>query len=172
VGPGLFTANSGSSTDRRHFSGTTLSLQAMVGSTLVRAVAIGGAYFRDQVFNLSAKDDVINGNEPDLSRVTMWLDAFGFFIDGYPVSTVDVHLQGFMGFSILHTSRKDNANVDDPTGILVSVGGGYTWPLGEHGSFGVMARLSYAGLQVSETFNTSTTVRVLIPSVLATITMR
>lgn len=61
--------------DRRVFRGGTFSLQFAIGGTVGRHVAMGGSYFRDQVWGLSSEDGVVDGDEPNLDDVSMTLHS-------------------------------------------------------------------------------------------------
>jgi hypothetical protein len=95
----------------------------------------------------------------------MYLIGIGPFVDFYPNPHDGLHFQGLLGFGALETSSKGNAGGSDPTGFLVSLGGGYDWWVGNEWSIGVMGRLAYAPLSLN-----SVSYSTLAPAVLATFT--
>jgi hypothetical protein len=168
VGPGLFRAGTGSSSDTRHFSGGAVSGELALGGTLGAGFVLGGSVLVNRVFALSSKDDVIDGDEPSLDGVSFTLDVLGMFADFYPdpKSGLDFHL--FLGTGVLATTRPGNPGVDDPSGLVVSGGVGYDWFVAEQFSLGVHARLTAGTLNVVESVGSSTTsVTTLVPALLA-----
>jgi hypothetical protein len=170
LGPGFFAGWSGTSPDTRHFTGVTMSLDVAVGGTPARGFVIGGAYQTAHAFALSAKDDVINGNEPSLDGVTFSLGALGVFADYYPDPEDGLHFLGFVGTGELAVTRRNNTRTANPGGSVLALGGGYEWFIGPNLSLGVLARANLGILTVQETFSTGrdTNVTVFIPSLLAT----
>jgi hypothetical protein len=87
------------------------------------------------------------------------------FADIYPDPTDGLHIQPFLGFGGLEASVNGNAGGSDPTGLVLALGAGYDWWVGDEWSIGVMGRVAYAPLSINDVG-----VSVLAPAVLATFT--
>jgi hypothetical protein len=166
LGPGLFHAASGASTDSRTFSGGSVSGLLAVGARTKRGLVIGAAYSHDGVFSLSSEDEVVDGDEPDLSDVRFSLSMLAFFLDIYPNGDVGPHIELLIGLANLNTSRGDDTELDDPSGLGGSAGFGYNFRAGKNTTLGAMLRLVYAPLSVDE--GSGTQVETLIPALLFT----
>jgi hypothetical protein len=167
VGPGLFRAWTSTSPDTRHFSGGAVAGELSLGGTPGKGFVIGGSVLLNSVFALSSKDDVIDGDEPSLAGVSFSLDAVGPFVDFYPDPKSGLDFHFFLGTGWLATTRPGAPNVDEPSGIVVSGGGGYDWFVAEQLSLGVHARLTVGSLSVNESSGaTSTSVTALVPALL------
>lgn len=169
LGGGYFHASSGAQEDRRVFSGGTFSGQLAMGGRVGRKTLIGGAYLHDQVLGLSSTDEVIDGDEPTLEGVSFALWAIGFFAD-IPVQVEPgLHFQMLLGIGTLAVAR-NGGNVDDPNGLLVNLGVGYDFRVGQHLALGALLRASYSPQDVDEISGTS--VLVFAPALLLTATTR
>jgi hypothetical protein len=171
LGIGYFHASSGSAADTRVFSGGTGSGQLVLGGRIGkhRNVTLGAAYLRDQVFALTSKDEVVDGDEPDLRDVSMALSAFGFFADVALESHPALHFQGVVALGSLVTLRS-SGNIDDPSGFVFDLGVGYEFFRGGGLALGALLRANYAPFYVDEQQGTS--VQVLTPSLLLTLATR
>ena len=162
---------SGADADTRRFSGGSFALQlVMAGRTgKKRTLAFGGAYLHDQVFALSSKDEVVDGDEPSLDNVSMALWLLGFFVDVAMQPEPGLHFQaiaGFGGMNVVAPSR----DTDDPFGLAFNLGVGYDLSVGRYLSLGALLRTTVAPLDVDE--SQGTTVTSLAPSLLLTATTR
>jgi hypothetical protein len=171
LGLGYFHANSGSSPDRRVFSGGSISGQLVAGGRIGkwRRVTVGAAYLRDQVFGLSSTDQSVDGDEPDLHDTKFALSALGFFADVALDSHPALHFQGLIGLGSLVVSRPSN-RIDNPSGAVFDLGVGYDFFTGGGVALGALLRANYAPFDVDEAQGTS--VHVLTPSLLFTVAAR
>jgi hypothetical protein len=171
LGAGYFHANSGSSDDSRRFSGGTVAGQLVLAGRMGRSrtVAIGGSYLRDQVFALSSKDEVIDGDEPHLDEVSFGLWLLGFFSDFALQQAPGLHFQAVIGLGGLSVDAPDR-DADSPFGLAVNVGAGYDFRIAKHLALGALLRATYAPLSIDE--STGTTVTNFVPSLLLTATTR
>jgi hypothetical protein len=171
LGAGYFHANSGSSDDSRRFSGGTVAGQVVLAGRMGRSrtVSIGGVYLRDQVFALSSKDEVIDGDEPHLDDVSFGLWVLGFFSDFALQQAPGFHFQTVIGLGGLSVDAPDR-DADNPFGLALNVGAGYDFRVAEHLALGALLRATYAPLSIDE--NSGTTVTNFVPSLLLTATTR
>jgi hypothetical protein len=171
VGPGLFQASSGNEPDSRSFSAGAVSIDAAIGGSPARGFVLGGAFQTHRLFSLTSSDDVLDGDEPDLSDVSFSVSGIGLFADYYPEPTDGLHFLASVGMGWLDVSRPDTSSERNPSGVLLGLGGGYEWFIGPTVSLGVLLRGNLGLFSVSETnTSTSTSVTVFIPALLATVT--
>jgi hypothetical protein len=171
LGGGYFHASSGAEEDTRTFSGGTFAGQMVLASRIGkgRTVAVGGTYLRDQVFALSSKDEVQDGDEPKLEDIAFGLWMLGFFTDVSFQQAPGLHLQTIVGVAGLSVDGAGR-DTDTPSGLGFNLGVGYDLAVGKHLALGGLLRATYAPLDVSEVGGT--TVSTLVPSLLLTATTR
>ena len=144
------------------YSGVTFPTSLLLGGT-VGPVVIGGGFNFD--YAPSPSGSVDGGTSVDLEDVTMTLIGLGMFADIYPDPHGGLHFQPFVGWGGLETSYKGNSGGSDPTGLVLAIGGGYDWWVGDEWSIGAMARVSYAPLSLNDVSYTT-----VAPALLATFT--
>jgi hypothetical protein len=138
-----------------------------MGGRIGKGVVFGGAYFRDQGLSLSVEDEVTDGDEPQLEDTTFSLDRVGPFLEWYPNPDGGLHFQALLAWGDFNMHRPDGIEVDDPSGLFMSLAAGYEWFVDERWRVGALARLTYAPLDVSETAaGTNTSVDLFSPSLL------
>jgi hypothetical protein len=177
VGPGWFHAGAGSEVDGRTIEGIALATELALGGKLSRSFAIGGAYIRDDSFELSAQDEVIDGDEVTLDGVSMTFGMLAFFADWHPIGDDGIHLRGALGIGTMGadypappgagggtTTASDNV-------IGWSFGCGYHRRVVRSFSIGVLARLNFAHFE-HEGANRAVDVLVATPSLLLTLGLR
>ena len=142
-------------------SGVTIPGSLLIGGT-VGPVAIGGGFFGDYAPSPSAS---INGEDVELEDVTMTLIGIGVFADIYPNPREGLHFQPFVGWGGLERSYKGDSGGSDPTGLVLALGVGYDFWVGDEWSIGPMFRMAYAPLSIEET-----SVDAIAPALLATFT--
>lgn len=170
-GAGYFHARSGATDDRRTFSGGTVAWQLTLAGRLGqnRTVAIGGTFLRDHVFSLSSKDELTDGDEPDLDEVGFGLWMLGLFSDFAFQQAPGLHVQAIGGLSGLSVDAPGR-DTDSPFGLALNLGVGYDFRVGRHFALGALLRATYAPLYVDESAGTS--VATLAPSLLFIATTR
>jgi hypothetical protein len=169
LGPGLFSANSGSSEDTRHFSGATLSLELLIGGHLAPGFTLGAAYLRDQVYGLTLKDSSATATPPSLDGISFALSTLALFGDvTLPLKLPELHLQAFLGYGTLIVSGRpaNAADVEEPSGLVLAGALSTEFRIIPQATLGLAARVTWAPLQVTEFRGTD--VHTLIPALLVT----
>lgn len=167
VGPGLFRATSGTDPDKRTFRGETLSFHALVGGRIGRYVALGAAYLRDGVFGLRASDSVVDGDEPDLEHIRMFLSSYGLFLDVRVLDVPELHLQVFPCYGHLYVDGRASNEVENPSGFVLAVAATAEFRVARRLTVGGGLRFTWAPMNVTETGRGGTDVTVLLPALLA-----
>jgi len=121
---------------------TTFSSGLLLGGT-VGPVVIGGGFTYDYGFSPSMEQ---NGQESELEDVKLYLIGIGAFADYYVDPAGGLHFIGFLGWGGLESSYQGDAGGSDPTGLLVTLGGGYDFWVADEWSIGPLARFTYAPL--------------------------
>ncbi len=134
------------------YSGVTIPTALMIGGT-VGPVVIGGGFFGDYAPSPSAEID--GGPSVDLEDVTLTLIGIGLFADIYPNPHEGLHFQPFFGWGGLDASYQGNDGGSDPTGMVLGIGAGYDFWVGNEWSIGPMFRFAYAPLKLNDvSYNT------------------
>lgn len=129
------------------FSGATLPFALMLGGT-VGPVAIGGGFFGDRAYSPNYE---VNGQKFTTgSDVSMTLIGLGMFADIYPDPQQGLHFQPFVGWGGLETTVNGNSGGSDPTGLVMSIAGGYDFFVSDEWSIGPMLRVAYAPLKLND----------------------
>lgn len=144
------------------YSGMTTPGGLLLGGT-VGSVAIGGGFFYDLASSPSVE---IGGQSFETDDASLTLIGLGLFADFYPDPHGGLHFQPFLGWGGLEACAGSSCGGSDPTGLVVAIGGGHDWWVGDEWSIGVMGRLAYAPLKLEDTSYT-----VISPSILATFTL-
>jgi hypothetical protein len=142
-------------------SGVTIPSSLLIGGT-IGPVVLGGGFFGDYAPSPSAS---FNGNDVELDDVTMTLIGIGMFADIYPNPNQGLHFQPFVGWGGLERSYKGDSGGSDPTGLVMALGVGYDFWVGNEWSIGPMFRIAYAPMSIEET-----SVTAVAPALLATFT--
>ena len=162
AGLGYITAGAESNGYKEKLYGATLPSSLLLGGT-VGPVVIGGGFFADHAFSPGYS---VNGQSaPASTSLTMTLFAIGAFADIYPDVHKGLHFQPFVGWGGLERSVNGNSGGNDPTGLVLAIGGGYDVFVSDNWSIGGMARIAYAPLSYNDI-----SVGVFAPSLLATFT--
>jgi hypothetical protein len=161
AGLGYLSSTADTAGGKATLSGMTVPAALFLGGT-AGPIVIGGGFFGDYSPSPSASAD---GVSLTLTNVTMTLIGVGAFADYYVDPHGGLHFQPFVGWGGLDRSYKGNSSSSDPTGLVLALGGGYDWWVGEEWSIGVMGRIAYAPLSINGvTFST------VAPALLATFT--
>lgn len=168
VGPGLFRAHNSSISDERHFTGGSVSGHFVVGGRAGRIVALGAAYVHDQIFSLSAKDELIDGDEPNLEHTNIGIDSLGFFTDLSVPSARGLHFPLYMGFSVLSQHTGDDSRSSEATLLMLGGGVGYEFDVGSHFYLGGLLRASVGDYKMREINGTEITC--FVPALMLTAT--
>jgi hypothetical protein len=171
LGPGYFYAANKSfsaSGDRRVLQGGTASLAlAFGGVTNTGFLVLGGSYVRDAVFALSAKDSIVDGDEPDFTGYGMTLHSLGFFADVYFGPESGTHVQALVARGTLRVDNPSGSDRNNPDGLVVGLGIGHEFWLANHFLVGPLLAVSHGLLKVDET-GSMVTMRTLIPTLSVT----
>jgi hypothetical protein len=134
----------------------------MFGKTVTTNLTLGGGFFFDYSSSPTAE---AGGVEADLGTAQLLL-GLGAFADYYldPVKG-GVHFQGFVGWGGLEETDSDAVGGSDPTGLVVSVAGGYDFFIADEWSAGFMGRIAYAPLKQGDLSATT-----IAPALLGTLT--
>jgi len=157
------TSVSGSGGPDSSIGGLALDTGIMIGGSPINGLAIGGGFFLDYMPSPSIS---VDDNEVMNSGITsQYFLGLGMFADFYPDAAGGLHFQGFAGWGGLETSFDGNVGGSDPTGLVITVGGGYDVWVTDDLSAGVMLRLGYGALSNNGTDGTT-----IAPALLANIT--
>lgn len=169
-GGGFFGANDVSE-DRRAFSGFALSWQLLLGGTLHRRWAGGAGVSREHVPSPRARDELIDGDEPNLDEVTLSLTSLVAFMDFHP-SKDGFHAHGQLGFGTLSADRRTGVQAARDAGVVVALGAGYDFPLEGGLSVGALAQVSYSRQEIWESQFRPVKLDLFFPSVMLTAAYR
>jgi hypothetical protein len=170
LGGGALIGANGVSEDTRTFSGVALSWHLMLGGRLRDRWAFGAAYSREHVPSPKASDELVDGDEPNLSNVTFSLDTLTVFADWHPYGE-GFHAVGHLGFAGFSADRGAGAQRADEAAVAVIVGAGYDVRLDGGLSLGGLAQLTFARPEIWER-STLTRLTLVFPSVLFTVAYR
>jgi opacity protein-like surface antigen len=147
-------------------SGSGLALDILLGGTPAPGLVIGGGFQSASFGSPTLKSGDLS---IDVSNRIVY-STIGPFVDYYPNPADGLHFQGFIGFATL--SAQDNngrTSSKNPTGFGASVGVGYEWFVSNSWSIGILGRVQYGSLKVSDS-GVEETDKVLLPALLATFT--
>ena len=148
------------------YHGLSFPSHLLLGGTPGGGFVIGGGFLGDWVPAPSAtiEGGGVSGTV-ELTDVTLTLIGLGPFIDFYPDPAKGLHFQALVGWGGLEASYQGNAGGSDPTGLVLSIGGGHEWWVSTQWSIGVMGRLVYAPLSLNDISYTT-----IAPALMATFT--
>lgn len=144
------------------FSGVTSASAFLLGGSIAPGFVIGGGVVTDYVFSPKAK---LNDRDLGTGPTHQYLFGIGPFVDFYPDPHKGLHFQGMVGYGGVESSFEGDVSGNDPTGLLLSFGGGYDWWVAREWSIGVMGRFIYAPLSYNDVGFTT-----IAPALLATFT--
>jgi hypothetical protein len=143
------------------FSGLSFPTGILIGGSVIPGLVIGGNIFWHTTPSPGGGGVYENANA-DLS---MYLIGIGPYVDFYPNPAEGLHFQGMVGWGGLETSVNGNVGGSDPTGLIMQIGAGYDFWVGDEWSIGPMARFAYAPFSMADvTFST------IAPSLVASFT--
>jgi hypothetical protein len=181
LGSGVFTAGSGSAADSRRFLGVPVSFEAYLGGTPSSQLSLGAGYGRDAIGLLSSSDEQHDGDEPRLADTSFYLEQLAAFLELYPSPSSPYYGFATLGIGTLNVRKPSDpfelplfswlSHLDgaDPSGFIVSLGGGYERWIGESWAVGISGRVLGAFLTSNEVSADGTAVTVIMPSVLVTL---
>jgi hypothetical protein len=144
------------------YSGVTLPSALLIGGSLMPGLVLGGTIVTDYAPSPGVS---IAGQSGNFTGASLYLFGIGPFVDFYPDPASGLHFQAMVGYGGLQATYKGNVSNGGPTGVVLSVGGGYDFWVADEWSIGVMGRFAYAPLSESGVgFST------IAPAVLATFT--
>ena len=157
AGPSYFRASSEPSNaaaqpdpGSREFVGPSLALRLAIGGTFENRAVFGVLFAFEPLLSLTAKDE--NGEEFDTLGAKFTLRQQGGLIDYYFLPRGGFHLLGSFGLAQLAVTRTevDGDDGDDPSGTYWMLGFGHEWWMAASASFGVLASVTNASLDVQE----------------------
>jgi hypothetical protein len=132
---------------KESLSGVSFPFAFLLGGT-VGPVALGGGFFGDRAYSPTYK---VNGQELPLGGdFSMTLIGLGVFADIYPDPQQGLHFQPFVGWGGLERTINGNSGGSDPTGLVLSLAGGYDFFVSDEWSIGPMLRFAYAPLKMND----------------------
>jgi len=143
------------------YSGVTFPTGLLLGGT-VGPVAIGGGFFCDYTPGPSVS---VGGESTEVDDASLALIGLGLFADFYPDPHGGLHFQPFVGWGGLEATYRGNSGGSDPTGLVLAIGAGHDWWVGDEWSIGVMGRFAYGALSMNDVSYST-----IAPSILATFT--
>jgi hypothetical protein len=130
------------------YSGMTVATGLLIGGSPMEGLAIGGGFITDQSTGPSVS---VNGQDLGSDAdVSLYLIGMGMFGDFYPDPTDGLHFQLFFGWGGLEATYQGDAGGSDPTGLVMSLAGGYEWWIASEWSIGVLGRIAYAPLSLDD----------------------
>ncbi|MDX2053696.1 MAG: hypothetical protein SFV15_14945 [Polyangiaceae bacterium] len=132
---------------KAEYSGATFATSFLLGGTPGAGLVVGGGMILDYGSSPTVE---INGQEVPNSISSQYIVGIGPFVDYYPDPKGGLHFQLFPGWGGLESASNGNVGGSDPTGLVLSLGGGYEWWLSDQWSAGVLGRLIYAPLSMND----------------------
>lgn len=133
-------------------SGLSIPMELLVGGSIFSGFVVGGGLSVDYAPSPSYTQ---NGMDVSIADVSQFLIAIGPFVDFYPDPDAGYHGQFRIGWGGLETSVDGGVGGSDPTGLVMSLGGGYDYWLTDVLGVGGLARFTYAPLSQNDvTFHT------------------
>lgn len=143
--------------------GLALDTSLMIGGSPMPGLAIGGGFFMDYMPSPSVS---AGGMDVDIGLTSQYfLGILGLFADFYPDPADGLHFQAYAGWGGLESSFDGNVGGSDPTGLVLSVAGGYDVWIGDELSAGVLLRFAYGALSNNGIDGTT-----IAPAILGTLT--
>jgi hypothetical protein len=180
LGSGVFNAYAGTPNDSRRLLGLPLSLEAYFGGALSPYVSLGAGYARDAIGRLSVHDEVQDGDEPPLGDTSFYLEHVSAYLALYPRPDAPYYGFATLGIGTLNVRKAsddfelplihwpEHLTGNDPSGAILSLGGGYDTWLSPYWALGVSGRVLLGLLSSNET-EVERSVTLLMPSVLVSL---
>lgn len=129
------------------YSGLTIGTDILIGGTPIPGLAIGGA-----LIGASTRDPTVKqGDFEAEADGTLLVLGVGAFADYYFDPHSGGHVQLLLGFAAADFVRASGSSGgSDPTGLMVGLGGGYDFWIGDEWSIGPFARILYSPLSAEE----------------------
>jgi hypothetical protein len=129
------------------YSGLHIGNELLIGGSPTPGLAIGGALLVAQTKDPTVKTDAGEG-EADGTMLFAGIAAFGNY---YFDPSSGGHLQLMLGFAAADfVSDSGNSGGNDPSGVMVGLGGGYDFWIGDEWSVGPFARVVYSPMSVED----------------------
>jgi hypothetical protein len=149
VGGGALVGSNGVRADTRSFSGVAVSWNLLLGGTLQRRWAGGAGISREHVPAPKARDEVIDGDEPNLEKVSFSLESLVAFVDFHPYQD-GFHALGQVGLGSFSADRGAVIQSAREALWVVALGAGYDFKLPGNLSVGGLAQLTYTRQEMWE----------------------
>ncbi len=161
-GLGYVSTSADDATGDMSMGGLALDTSLLLGGTPIPGLAIGGGLMIDYMPSPSV---TVNDMDFDTGITSQYLVGIGLFGDFYPDPAGGLHFQAFVGWGGLESSFEGNVGGSDPTGLVMTIAGGYDVFISDELSVGGLARLGFAPLSIEDTSYTS-----IAPALLGTLT--
>lgn len=146
VGLGYYSMSVDVPVGEQSFSGMTIPIEVLLGGSIIPGLVIGGGLSLDYAPSPSYSS---NGADSD-TDFSQYLIGIGPFVDFYPNVDSGLHVQGRVGWGGVETSTANGAGASDPTGLMMTIGGGYDHWMSDTLGVGVLGRLTYAPLSLND----------------------
>jgi hypothetical protein len=147
VGLGYLSTSADAGLGDESLSGLSLPWSVLLGGTIGSGVVLGGGVIQD--YSVSPTYTVNGEDMGEVTDLSLYLTGIGMFVDFYPDPKEGLNFQGFFGWGALEAARGGNVSSSDPTGVILSLGVGYDFWIGDEWSVGPMARFVYAPLSLN-----------------------
>jgi outer membrane autotransporter protein len=147
AGIGYVSASAEQAGFKENMSGVSFPTGILIGGSVIPGLVIGGNLFWHVTPSPSYS---LNGNSQTLSDVSMWLVGIGPYVDFYPNPAEGLHFQGMVGWGALERTINGNSGGNDPTGLIMQIGAGYDFWVGDEWSIGPLARFAYAPFSIND----------------------
>ncbi len=128
--------------------GLSVPSSLLLGGT-VGPVVIGGGFLWHY---LPSPTYSLNGTDADSSLdISMNGFGIGMFADIYPDPKSGLHFLPFVGYGGLNLTVEGNDSGNDPLGLLLALGAGYEFWVGNEWSIGPMLRFDYGAFSIEDT---------------------
>jgi hypothetical protein len=127
--------------------GITIPVGVSIGGSVVPGLVIGGNFLWHQA---PSPDGTLDGNGWTASHGPLYLFGLGPFVDFYPDPAQGLHFQGMVGLGVLDPTANGYGGLENAGGLIMEIGAGYDFWVGNEWSIGPLARLAYAPFTLND----------------------
>jgi hypothetical protein len=146
LGFGAVNADTNDSDVELSMRGAATAPELLLGGTPAEGLVIGSGFIVSSIANPAIE---LTGREPGDGDSEFALVTFPIFANYYFDPHEGLHVQGLIGFGAGEASV-GGARSADLSGLVIGLGLGWEWWVGEQWSIGAMARISYASVQYDQ----------------------